>query len=106
MYIFRYSYKPVNEKGVIVFVNKLKLFLKEEEAKADSTINNYTRWCRRFMIHLVRNNDDADYPTKILDFNIKLPGGNTFYGRIPTAQEKSHFASAFLMVIISITICS
>lgn len=82
-----------------MFVNKLKQFLKEEEAKADSTINNYTRWCRRFMIHLVRsNNDDAEYPTKILHFQIKLPGGNTFYGRIPTAQEKSHFASSYLMV--------
>ena len=95
----RYSYKPINEIGVTIFFDKLKKFLKEEEAKADSTINNYTRWCRRFMIHLVRANDDADYPTKILSFEIKLPGGNTFYGRIPTAQEKSHFASSYLMMV-------
>ena len=100
-YSSRDSYKPVNEKGVVMFVAKLKKFLKEEEAKADSTINNYTRWCRRFMIHLVRgNNDDAEYPTKILKFQIKLPGGNTFYGRIPTAQEKSHFSSSYLMVSV------
>ena len=98
---YRYSYQPINEKGALIFINKLKKFLKEEEAKAESTINNYTRWIRRFMIHLVRtNNNDAEYPTKILAFQIKLPGGNTFYGKIPTAQEKSHFASSYLMVII------
>ena len=85
----------------MAFVSKLKAFLKEEESKADSTINNYTRWCRRFMIHLVRNNNnDAEYPIKILKFEMKLPGANTFYGKIPTAQEKSHFASAYLMVNI------
>ena len=99
LFTFRYTYKPVDEKGIAIFVNKLKQFLKEEEAKADSTVNNYTRWCRRFLIHLVRNNEDAEYPKKILSFRIKLPGGNTFYGKIPTAQEKSHFASSYLMVI-------
>ena len=52
------------------------------------------------MIHLVRNNsNDAEYPIKILKFQIKLPGANTFYGKIPTAQEKSHLASAYLMVV-------
>ena len=93
---------PVDESGVIAFVQKLRAFLKEEESKADSTISNYARWTRRFMIHLVRNNDgDANYPLKILNFEIKLPGANTFFGKIPTACEKNHFSSAFLMVCCS-----
>ena len=91
--------EPVDESGVLIFVNRLSVFLKEEEAKADSTIDNYRRWCLRFMIHLVRNNDnDANYPLRILNFEIKLPGANTFYGKIKTSQEKSHFASSYLMV--------
>ena len=89
----------MDETGVSIFVGKLRKFLKEEEGKAESTQNNYTRWCRRYMIHLVRNNgNDATYPLKILKLEIKLPGANTFFGKIPTGDEKSHFCSSYLMV--------
>ena len=96
---FRYFNRTVDESGVRIFMERLRRFLKEEEGKAQSTQNYYTRWCRRFMIHLVASNgNDATYPIKILKFEIMLPGANTFYAKIPTADEKSHFSSSYLMV--------
>ena len=90
---------PVEETGVHIFVEKLRTFLKEEGGRADATISEHARWCRRFMIYLVRNNgSDATYPLKILKFELKLPGANSFDGEIPTFHGTCQFYAAYLKV--------
>ena len=89
----------MDETGVHTFVDKLSSFLKAEAGIADNSIRNYTIWCRRFLIHLMRNNGgDATYPLKILKFENMLPGANTLHGELPTAGEKYKFFATYTKV--------